>query len=250
MSNSGITEKAYSVLTRYFQFDNVINDGIDWKEEIRRGQNSIFRTDGHYRNTNINAQLFNLLMDAEEDIRISTMKRSGYKNIGTVMNKVCKENAKDFSLPRYLSGGYKDDLGNWYVMTPYYILKTDKEVALPDIPAGQKYADVVSLFRKQKETNRIPVDDLPDFTDLKLQIKARKAATGSSKEIIFRFPKSGICVNAKYLERIYEFMGGENVHAFTCDSEKRKTTPIILTNYNGEEAMLCTVRDYSGGVNA
>ena len=85
---------------------------------------------------------------------------------------------------------------------------------------------------------------------VKLQIKTRKAATGSSKEIVFRFPKSGISVNAKYLERIYEFMGGENVHAFTCDSEKRKTTPIILTNYNGEEAMLCTVRDYSGGVNA
>lgn len=244
MPNSGITDKAYTVLTKYFQSGNHVVDGIDWENELRKGQNSEYRLDKHLRSFNVNSQLFNLLMDAEEEIRVSTMKRSGFKNIGTIMNKVCKENAKDISIPNSMNGGFRSENNDWYVMTPYYALKTDKDVSLPPIPeSSTSYPDIVNLMESSKRSNHFRITDLPEFTDLKLMIKSEKSAKGSSAKIPCYLKSADTYINARHLERIYEFMGADNIFAYAHDDpERRKSSPIIFTNCNGEEAIVSTVR--------
>lgn len=244
MPNSGVTDKTFTLLTKYFQNGNHVIDDIDWENELRKGQNSEYRLDKHLRNFNMNSQLFNLLMDAEEEIRVSTMKRSGFKNIGTIMNKVCRENAKDISIPNSMNGGFRSENNDWYVMTPYYALKTDKDVSLPPIPESTTpYPDVVGLMELRKRNNHFQITDLPEFTDLKMMIKSEKSSKGYSAEIPYRFNNSDIYVNARYLERIYEFMGADNIFAYADDDPSiREKTPIIFTNHNGEEAILSTVK--------
>lgn len=244
MANTKFIERSYGTLRNFFMFgfENP-DDAQYWRKQVELGMASEVYTMPYLRSLNELHSLFVLMIDTKNLIAKNSARKSGENGILKIMSKTIKENLrKDL---KNIGGAFRTEDGNTFVTNNYFILKTNKEVQVPDIQEGQKFPEgIVKMLSDIENANHFEITELPSLADVKTHIKLKKQEQEKATNVYYSLNNDSIYFYADYLASILEFLGNNSdIRCFAnSNPEKQAVSPVFFTNNNGESAALCPVR--------
>ena len=193
------------------------------------------------------SELFNLLYDLRDNIRLAKAKENGNGNLHKVIESLIKH--QDNSRPAIV-GIYEHENGYTYYTDSYIMFKTEEKLDLPhvDLNGGQPldYERILKMsdIRDMREVH------VPTTAELKQYAKLNKynpEVTEGNTTMYYVRNEQGeaiAAVNVKLLTQCREGIG-DDAKCYLRKDEKARLSPMLMVS-DKTTALVCTMRPAKG----